>query len=347
MELSPRKRAILAAIVKYHIATGEPVGSKWLTGVLENAPSSATLRNEMSYLCSLGHLEQPHTSAGRIPTGKGYEFYVNSLMNEESLPDSLKEVIDGELDKAAADIEALPDTAAKILSKITGLPAFCAKIADENLTVTRVEVIPMGERLIMMVAFTSDFCANSKLCRSGGALDGEKLTQLKALIKKGVEGKRLTCLTAGEMQNVLSGAGVNTLEFLPVIACLFDMIKEMGKSDISLAGESFLYSVFAGGSYRQELISFIERKEGILSLISKPAEKAAVIFGSATGYSELERSTLVVAPYGPSNSLVGRLGVIGPTRISYGRILSSIAYVSAKVSELMTENFEFAQRQEV
>lgn len=341
MELTPRKRAILAAIVKYHIATGEPVGSKWLTGVLENAPSSATLRNEMSDLCSLGYLEQPHTSAGRVPTGKGYEFYVNSLMNEESLPDSLKQSIDVQLDKASADLETLPNTAAKILSSITGLPAFCAKIADDSLVVKRVEVIPMGERLVMMVAFTSDCRTSSKLCRSGGPLTGEKLSQLEGLIKKGVEGKTLSCLSAGEMQNMLSNAGINTLEFLPVIACLFDMIKDMGRSSISLAGESYLYSVFAGGNYRQELISFIERKEGILSLISKPAEKAAVIFGSATGYSELERSTLVVAPYGPGDSLVGRLGVIGPTRMSYGRILSSIAYITAKVSRLMTENLEF------
>lgn len=338
MELTPRKRAILAAIVKYHIATGEPVGSKWLTGALENAPSSATLRNEMSDLCSLGYLEQPHTSAGRVPTGKGYEFYVNRLMNEESLPDSLKQVIDAELEKAGADPENLPVAAARLLSRITGLPAFCAKIADDSLTVKRAEVIPMGDRLVMLVVFTSDCRAGSKLCRSGGVLTPDKLSRLEALIKGGVEGKPLSCLCAGEMQNMLSGAGINTLEFLPLIAGLFDMIKDMGKSSIELAGESYLYSVFAGGNYRQELISFIERKEGILSLISEPNEKAAVIFGSATGYSELDRSTLVVAPYGTGDALVGRLGVIGPTRMSYGIILSGIAYITAKASRLMTEN---------
>lgn len=343
MELTPRKRAILEAIVKYHIATGEPVGSKWLTGVLKNAPSSATLRNEMSDLCSLGYLEQPHTSAGRVPTGKGYEFYVNRLMNEENLPESLKQVIDRELDAASTDIETLPKAAAKLLSRITGLPAFCAEIADDSLMVKRVEVIPMGGHLVMMVVFTSDCRAGSKLCRSGCPLNGDKLAVLESLIKSGVEGKPINALSAGEMQNILSRAGINTLEFLPIIACLFDMIKDMGKSTIELTGESFLYSVFSGGSYRQELISFIERKEGILSLISEPKEKAAVIFGSTTGYSELDRSTLVVASYGPGDSLAGRLGVIGPTRMSYGIILSGIAYITARVSKLMTENLEFAQ----
>ncbi|MBR2043636.1 MAG: heat-inducible transcription repressor HrcA [Clostridia bacterium] len=343
MELTPRKQAILAAIVKYHIATGEPVGSKWLTTTLENAPSSATLRNEMSDLCTLGYLCQPHTSAGRVPTGKGYEFYVNSLMNEESLPEALKQTVDTYLEKASVEPESLPLTAAKILSSITGLPAFCAKIADDNMTVKRVEVIPMGERLVMMVVFTSDSRALSKLCKSGAVLTKEKLDRLTALIKGGIEGKAMWEMTAVQMQNLLYNAGANALEFSPIIAAIFDMIKDMGKSSIELAGESFLYSVFAGNSYKQELISFIERKEGILSLISKPAEKAAVIFGSTTGYSELDSSTLVVAPYGPKGSLLGRLGVIGPTRMSYGRILSSIAYVSLKVSKLMTENLEFAE----
>ena len=342
MELTPRKRAILAAIVKYHIATGEPVGSKWLTGVLENAPSSATLRNEMNDLCMQGYLEQPHTSAGRVPTSKGYEFYVNRLMNEDSLPNSLKQTIDAHLEKFCGEPESLPTVAAKLLSSITGLPAFCAKIADDSLVVKRVELMPMGQRLVMMVVFTSDCRATSKLCRSTVNLSDEKISLLEDFIKGSVEGKALSELSLGQMQNILSKAGVNTLEFLPLIASLFDMIKSLGKSNIDLTGESYFYSLFKGDNSPHKLISFIERKEGILSLISNPAEKAAVIFGSATGYSELDSSTLVVAPYGLGDCLVGRLGVIGPTRMSYGRILSCIAYISACLSKLMAENLEIS-----
>lgn len=343
VELTPRKCAILAAVVKYHIATGEPVGSKWLTGVLENAPSSATLRNEMSDLCSLGYLEQPHTSAGRVPTSKGYEFYVSRLMSEDDLPDSLKLVIDQRLEEAAHDMETLAPAAAKILSSITGLPAFCAKIADDSLVVKRVEVMPMGANLIMMVAFTSDGKAKSKLCRSGMPLTQGKLEALSRLIKQNVEGKPLYMLTAANMQNMLSCAGADALLFLPIISSLLEMIEEMGKSSIQLSGEANLYSLLSGGGSSEKLISFIERKEGILSLISKPAEKAAVIFGSDTGYRELDRSTLVVAPYGPQGALAGRLGVIGPTRMSYGRILPSIAYLCARVSKLMNENLEWQE----
>lgn len=343
MELSKRKADILAAIVKYHIATGEPVGSKWLTGVLENAPSSATLRNEMSDLCALGYLAQPHTSAGRIPTSKGYEFYVNRLMDEDVLSDSFKKQVDEYLYEAAHDAQGLPEAAAKLISNVTGLPAFCGKISDENLRIQKVEVIPMGSHLTMLVAFTSDCRVGSKLCRSSVPVGGEKRETLLTILKNSAEGKTLSTLTAGNMQNILKTCGTDALDFLPLIASFVDMIKEMGRSDLRIFGEANMYSFFGGSESLQQLSSFLERKEGLLSIIEGCSDKASVIFGSETGFSQLNRTTLVVAPYGPAGATAGRLGVIGPTRMSYGRILPSIAYISLKVSELMTKNLEFIE----
>ena len=104
MELTPRKQAVLKAIIKAYIASGEPVGSKNLTALLENAPSSATLRNEMSELCELGLLHQPHTSAGRVPTSRGYSLYVNSLMQKSEISEREKEYID----KALSGLNCAP-----------------------------------------------------------------------------------------------------------------------------------------------------------------------------------------------------------------------------------------------
>lgn len=337
MELTPRKRAILAAIVKYHIDTGEPVGSKWLTGVLENAPSSATLRNEMSDLCTLGYLKQPHTSAGRVPTSKGYEFYVKRLMNQDSLPDSLKQSVDMHLKGRAQDIENLPRAAAEMLSSITGLPAFYAKISDDNIVLKRIEVMPIGGHLVMLVAFTSDGRAGSKLCRIGSLLTAEAVNKISSLIKKNTEGKTLNELSLGNLQGILSELGANTLLFLPLVSTLSEMIREIGKSQIDLCGEHNLY--LSSGS-PLELISFVERKDGILSIIERPLTSASVIFGSDTGYSAMQSHCLAVAPFGVKDFLLGRIGVIGSTRMSYGRILPSVAYVADKVSQIMNENFE-------
>lgn len=329
--------AILEAIVKYHIATGEPVGSKWLTGVLENAPSSATLRNEMSDLCTLGFLAQPHTSAGRIPTSKGYEFYVSRLMCQDSLPDSLKETIDEQLKMASQDTETLTRAAAQILSHITGLPAFYANLSDDSVALKRVEVMPMGAHLLMLVAFTTDGRTGNKLLKTNRYFDSEAIKRFTALIKSGVEGKTLNELTVGNLQNIFLRSSADALDFLSLASAFAQMIKDIGKSDINLCGEHNLY---LSDSSPAEFISFMNRKEGILSIVERPLGQATVIFGSDTGYSALMGRCLAVAPFGTKDFPLGRIGVIGSQRMSYDRILPSVAYVAKRLSELMNENFE-------
>lgn len=336
-ELTPRKMAILEAIVKYHIATGEPVGSKWLTGVLENAPSSATLRNEMSDLCSLGFLAQPHTSAGRIPTSKGYEFYVSRLMSEDSLPESLKETIDNELKMASQDTETLTRAAAEILSNITGLPVFYATLSDDSVALKRVEIMPIGAHLLMLVAFTSDGRTGNKLLKTSANFDSEAVKRFSLLIKTNVEGKTLNELTVGNLQNVFLKSGIDALDFLPLVSAFVQMIRDIGKSDINLCGEHNLYLSDASSD---EFISFMDKKEGILSIVERPINEATVIFGSDTGYSALLGRCLAVAPFGTKDFPLGRIGVIGSTRMSYDRILPSVAFIAARLCEHMNEIFD-------
>ena len=340
MELTPRKQAILAAIVKYHIATGSPVGSKWLTTSLENAPSSATLRNEMSQLSNMGLLYQPHTSAGRIPTGKGYEFYVSNLMKSNEIGEREKAFIDTTLEKSNADSEILPTLAAKLLSKITGLPAFVAKVADESAVIKRVQIMPMSSHLIMTAISTSDGRTKSKLCRSASPISEGEIAGLYRLIKECVEGKPLYELSAAAMQNMYAQTGLDALSLMPLIASLFDMIKEMGQSQIQFSGEMNIYSMLESSEKAGKLISFLERKEGIMSLISQQKDSVGVIFGGETGFSELSKATVIVAPYGPKNLKMGRIGVIGPTRMSYAEIVPGISYLAERLTEILNESIK-------
>ncbi|MEE0945765.1 MAG: heat-inducible transcriptional repressor HrcA [Acutalibacteraceae bacterium] len=340
MELTPRKQAILAAIVKYHIATGAPVGSKWLTTTLENAPSSATLRNEMSELSCMGLLEQPHTSAGRIPTGKGYEFYVSNLMQKDELDEGVKAYIDKTLETAATDTEGLPIIASKLLSHITGLPSFNAKITDDCVFVRRVELTPMSQRVMMMVAVMSDGRAKSKLCRLPNNIGIDVFEQLKKLIKERIEGESLSSLTSAVMQNLYAAAGINAFALMPVLAALFDMIRESGQPQINFSGQSNIYSMLGDSNRAARLYMFLEQKEGILSVISQSSERVGVIFGTDTGFSELEKTAVIFATWGADGSHGGRIGVIGPTRMSYGQIVPSVAYLASKLSEIANENIK-------
>jgi len=339
MDLTPRKQAILAAIVKYHIATGGPVGSKWLTTTLENAPSSATLRNEMSELSSMGFLTQPHTSAGRVPTNKGYEFYVSNLMQKDEITDREKAYINKCMEEAAADTENVHILAAKILSLVTGLPAFAAKSADEKAVIKKVQLSLLGGRLIMMVVITGDGRTKSKLIRSASLIEEDKLSALDSLVKTQVEGKNFKELSFAAMQNIYAAAGSNALALMPLMASLFDIINEMAQPQIDFSGETKIYSLFSG-QQAARLLMFLEKKDGFLSVVEGTNKETGVIFGNHTGFYELENATVVLSAYGAKDSAVGKIGVIGPTRMSYGHIVSVISYLAEKLGEILNQGIK-------
>ena len=207
MELSPRKKQILAAIVKTYIETGEPVGSKALSQVLDLGLSPATLRNEMSDLCELGYLEQPHTSAGRIPTSAGYRLYIKQLMTPAQPDEETKAAIDDALESTVSDPERMVGTAGQVLADLTGLPALSATVANETAAVKRVEVIPMGRRSVLLVLITSDGAARSRLCRTDYPLSPGLLERFARLAAAEIEGAELSAFQPALLQTLVAGAG--------------------------------------------------------------------------------------------------------------------------------------------
>ena len=182
MNLSDRKRIILAAIIKNYIKTGEPVGSKLLIELTGLSVSSATLRNEMSELCELGYLEQPHTSAGRKPTSTGYDFYFEQLMGRRQIPDDLKQIIDKMLNDAAKDPEHLASIAGQVLSDLTGAPTIMATVTKSEAFVRRVNIMPMGRRTVLLLLITSDGLTRSRICRSAFDLSPELISYFDRLV---------------------------------------------------------------------------------------------------------------------------------------------------------------------
>lgn len=340
MELTPRKKAILAAIVKYHIATGEPVGSKQLMQLIEGSPSSATLRNEMSDLCEAGFLAQPHTSAGRIPTSMGYSFYVDRLMKEDDLPESTKQLIDETLSAAAADTEGLPEVAARLLSRITGLPVVSATVATESSEIKQARLIPVTSKMFMLAVITTDGRTRTKMCRSVHPLENGLLEQFDSVIRKEVQGKKLSSFTPAVLQNLMAASGINALKLAPLFNLLFEMIHSVADSSLDINGESNLFSMLGEEDKAKRLLSFIERKDGMLSLLNGIHQPLSVVFGKDTAFSELNPSAVIVASYGVGDKPLGRIGVIGPTRMSYDKIIPGIEYTAKVLTDLMTDSLK-------
>ncbi|MBQ6714495.1 MAG: heat-inducible transcription repressor HrcA [Clostridia bacterium] len=336
MELTPRKMAVLAAVVRTYIETGEPVGSKVLAELLENAPSSATLRNEMSDLCSLGFLAQPHTSAGRVPTSRGYNLYINTLMEPQNLENNTKDFINVHLGSVGCDPQNIPKYAADALSELTGLPAVSGFTVGKNVTLKKVEILSISARSGILLVVTSDGRTDSRMVRLSDGIDEAFKDNLYNVVNKNLKNKPLLEFNKAGLQNLMAALGFDSFSLMPVLTETYDMAEQLGNSKIQISGISNLYNLF-GETDANKLLGLVSNSDSLLSVLTEPSEKTQVIFGNELKISELEGKVIVLSDYSWNNGFCGKIGVIGNSRMSYEQIIPSIEYVASKLTGLMTE----------
>ncbi len=338
MDLTPRKKIILSEIVKAHIANGEPVGSKLLCEITNLGLSSATLRNEMSDLCEMGYLEQPHTSAGRIPTAAGYRLYVTGLLGSENISKPMKASIDGVLQKVAKDPENITALAGQALSDLTGLPAVSLTIPEDGAYVKRVELLPMGRRTALLVLVTSDGIARSRICRTGEELSRTSLAVFDRLIATEVVGSNLSSFSGAFLQTIAAKTGEYGLTLMPLLSVLFEMIENVCKLELDLKGEGNIYAHYNKESDARRIVEFISRRDAILSILSEIPDPVSVVFGDDYGIEALKPSSMVVAKFGGGENRVGRIGVVGPTRMAYEELIPSISYFAKQLGKVLEQS---------
>ena len=336
MELSPRKQAVLKALINAYIKTGEPIGSKNLTALLPNAPSSATLRNEMSELCELGLLHQPHTSAGRVPTSRGYRLYVNSLMTENEITSEEKQRIDEALKSLNCDPEGIPAEVTRLLQSLTGLPAIACLITEKQPRVKRIELLPIGRSSVMLLVITNDGRTRNRVFRhSGFSSEGE--AYLKTIVEKRIKGRAVNEITKAYMQGVISECGIYMLELMPIFTAVLEAVSEIEQSGVTLSSENALYNICGDELTARKITALIKMRSPIISILEEIGENVTAVFGADTEYNELNGEAIVAARFKGSDKYRGYIGIIGPDRISYEHIMPCIKYISGRMTEIMTK----------
>ncbi len=336
MELTQRKRAILSEIVKAHIENGEPIGSKILALRLSDAPSSATLRNEMSDLCEMGYLKQPHTSAGRLPTAKAYRLYVAELMDRKSLSGEGRKIIDSMLDTIRPDPETVFTSAAEILSELTGLPSITATGLGKGVRLKKVSLMPMGRGSAVVFVISDDGRTRSRLVRCQTPFTPALLTRFDSIVTEMVCGKDLSTLDMAYLQSLVVSAGLDALALAPVLSCVFDMAGELKDAKINMGGAANIFSLCPSDYEARRILDLLRTGDAVQNILSAVKEPVGVVFGDDTHYDELAPTGMVVASLGDSFEL-GRIAVIGPTRMAYDTILPSIEYLALRVGKIMNE----------
>jgi heat-inducible transcriptional repressor len=339
MELAERKKRILGAIIEAYIATGEPVGSKMLVDVTGMGLSSATIRNEMSELVELGFLEQPHTSAGRVPSQRGYRFFVDNLMLKHNL--TLEEIkqIDFMLQIRESDLESTLEAAGRVLSQITGCAAVSTAPQDKSVMLRAIELVPAGRRAVMLCILTSFGVIKSRICRIPDDQTPEMLSFFARLVNEKLVNRPL-----GAIDSIINEISKELYEYTfalsPILGAVQEEIIGIFNTEVFLGGESnLLKSSTLDLARLHEMLKLLEHREQLMQLIEGIKSGVEVRIGTENGLQLLQGSSVVASTYAFQGKIAGTVGIIGPQRMNYAKMVSSLEYFSHALSKLINNTF--------
>lgn len=346
MEMTDRKKAILAAIVEKYILYGEPVGSKALVDALDISVSSATIRNEMADLVSMGYLEQPHTSAGRIPSTEGYRYYVDNLMGLYELSQNEKRIIDLKLKDVPAETKSILEKAGDILSELTNCAVVSTTPSDSQAVIRRVELVPIGTKTAMIVMLTSSGILKSRVCRTDFEITLDIAEAFYNIVGKFFLNKPAAEMSIAKIQTLVLSLGDKSLAMTPLLVTLSDLASLTERTELLLEGQSNLlnYREFEANAY--ELMEFLRRSEPLSRIFKSYNEKNTredapnILIGKENLFRELQNSSMIFNEYKVGGRECGTLGIIGPTRLDYARLIPSLQYLTEIVGNILSDNAE-------
>lgn len=339
-ELSERKKLILAAVVDRYIKTGEPVGSKELLSLTGMSVSSATVRNEMSDLAAMGYLEQPHTSAGRVPSQKGYRYYVDNLMKPREIDELNRRMIEAGISSAVGDPERLIAQAGEVLADLTKCACVSTAPGGDAMLIRRIELVPVGVHSAMLVLLTSNGILKSRLCRLDCELTAKIIEQFYNIVKSCIIGKTASDISVADMQTVAATIDGDVFAMLPLMAAVCELARSTASSKMVLGGSSNLFSHKEYGRDALEILDFINKKEPLTAVFNENKDPLNVKIGRENLYRQLENSSVIIARYSVGGDNSGTIGLIGPTRMDYENIIPSIKYLTDLVGSLITQAIE-------
>ena len=340
MELTERKKKVLRSVVDLYIRTAEPVGSKAITELPDMRYSSATIRNEMADLTAMGYLEQPHTSAGRIPSAAGYRLYVDELMADYRLSMDETKSINTAIEEKMQRMDKMMDKVAKLVSQATDLPAISMTSRQSGAAVKRFDLIFAGAgSIILVVMLTNDEVVN-KLIKLPVNVGETELKVLGAVLNATMTG--ITCeeYTADLLEKVMAAAG-SAAALVPVIVDFTtDTLRRQGSTNMAVAGHSRLLGLpeYQDVGKAQKVMTTLD-PEGLSGLpaVMQNENGTKVLVGPENVASELKDTSVVMTKFDIGDGMQGMIGVVGPTRMDYAKVTARLSYFAESLSKMFAK----------
>ncbi len=338
MEPTQRKMKILEAVVEAYIQSGEPVGSKALCEILDFNVSSATVRNDMAELASLGLLEQTHTSSGRVPTELGYRVYLDRLMKLYELSQREKTAISDTLYMSANTPENLLEAAAELLSGMTGCAAVAASPSGDKAVIRRIRFVQTGSYTALVVLITSAGSVKTRLFRCDFLITPELIEMFDRLMNEKLQNMPVTAMTPAFMQTTAVSLGEMSMILPNMLVAVHDATKDAASTGVFIKGQSNLFTMpelaSADGKKVMELLG---HSSELSKLLSNDSPKTDVFIGSELHHPALANLSFIVKHYRASPDCSGALALVGPVRMDYPKMIATLEYVADTVSTLLGE----------
>ncbi len=344
-DLSERKKLILKAIIDAHIENGEPVGSKYLTQNKQIAYSSATIRNEMAELEEMGLLEQPHTSAGRIPSELGYRFYVDSLVERYNLTQNEMAELKRAMLGKQAELDAILQTAMGLAAKLTNYTAMALRPRLLRITVDRYELMRLDDYTLVLIMVIGQ-TIKTRHVRSQMPVTQEAAAQLAMVLNEFATGKTAEEITMPLLMRMERQMGEYEFLVSPVIKGICATITDFDGGELKFEGVNRLlsYPETYDMDRLREMLALFERKEDLVRILSEEAGQAGeggaavqIFIGRENLVKIMDNSTLVFQTIQRNGTPVGAIGIIGPTRMDYKRVIATIDTLTKGVMGILDE----------
>ena len=340
MELTERKKKVLRSVVDLYIRTAEPVGSKAITELPDMKYSSATIRNEMADLTNMGYLEQPHTSAGRIPSAAGYRLYVDELMMDYRLSMDETKSINNAIEEKMQRVDKMMERVAKLVSQATNLPAISAASRQGGATVRRFDLILAGKGSFILVLMLSDDQVLNKLIKLPLNVTETDLKLLSAVLNAAMTEISLEEFTAELMEKVMRSAGA-AASLVPVILDFTqETLKNHGSTNMAVTGQSRLLSLpeYRDVDKAQRVMSSIDEDTlSNLPAVMQNSNGTKVLVGPENVADELKDTSVVMTKFDIGDGMQGMIGVVGPTRMDYAKVTARLSYFAESLSKMFAK----------
>lgn len=329
-----RRASILRAVIEAYINSAEPVGSVHVASLPGIEVSSATIRNEMSTLEAEGYLRQPHTSAGRIPTEKGYRKYVDELIPSVAVGPDRVDMVEGLFNKTHFEIEELLVSTSRLLTSITDCAAVVTGPSPQRTHILSIQLVGLGPRSVLLVAVDANGSIEKRTIDWPIETSAKHLVELSAILTSHFRNREVR-----DVEDTPHSSDADIEALIPnCMVAAKEAVRGAEREVVFIEGASRVVQSFDALDTIRGIISILERHYMVVSLMRSVLSRGqGVAIGSEHGLSSLRECAVVVAPYRVDGVAVGTVGLIGPTRMNYGSVIGIAQLVSDNLSKRLSE----------